>query len=70
MATKTLPPVEVVATEEVAKLLGTTVQKIHAAVINGTFPVGLAIDGDKNRTIILKARLEAWLNAKDMNGDR
>ena len=66
-----LPKVEIISAEEVAKLLHTQSAKIHAAILNGTFPVGLAIEGGavgNNRTIIVKARLEAWLTAQDLKG--
>lgn len=67
-----LPEVELVATEEVADLLHTTQMKVHAAILNGTFPVGLAIEGGKgqnSRTIIIKSRLVAWLTAQDLKGE-
>lgn len=66
-----LPKVELISAKEVAALLKTSAPKVHAAILNGTFPVGLAIDGggeDKNRTIIVKERLIAWLTAQDLKG--
>ena len=66
-----LPNVEFVPAAEVADLLHTTQKKINAAILNGTFPVGLAIEGGNGeyaRTIIVKARLIAWLEAQDLKG--
>lgn len=66
-----LPEVEFVAAEDVADLLHTTQRKVHAAVLNGTFPVGIAVEGGKGeraRTIIVKERLIAWLTAQDLKG--
>ena len=66
-----LPKVEIISAADVAELLHTQQSKIHAAIHNGTFPVGLAIEGGagaNNRTIIVKARLEAWLTAQDLKG--
>lgn len=63
--------VEIVPTETVAKILHTTPAKVTAMVINGTLPIGAAIsakEAGQNRAIIVKRRLEAWLNAKDLNG--
>lgn len=66
-----LPKVEIIPAADVAELLHTQQSKIHAAILNGTFPVGIAIEGGagtNNRTIIVKARLEAWLTAQDLKG--
>lgn len=66
-----LPKVELIPAADVAELLHTQQSKIHAAILNGTFPVGLAIEGGpggNNRTIIVKSRLIAWLTAQDLNG--
>lgn len=66
-----LPNVEFVSAEDVADMLHTTHKKINAAILNGTFPVGLATEGGSGehaRTIIIKARLIAWLTAQDLKG--
>lgn len=66
-----LPEVEFVPAADVADMMHTTQMKIHAAILNGTFPVGLAIEGGKGeraRTIIIKERLIAWLTARDLKG--
>ncbi len=65
--------VETVPVIEVAKLLHTSPEKVSAAIANGTFPVGLAVLGNptlntKTTTIILRNRLEAYLQAKDLGG--
>ena len=53
--------------EEVAAIFHTTPPKIKAAILNGTLPIGFVADGGKDRIIIIKQRLEAWLNANDLN---
>ena len=58
--------VELLSADEVAKILKTSPAKITAAIENHTFPVGLVARCDKTRTIIVKKRLEAWLNAEDL----
>lgn len=53
--------IKVVATDNADEIL----------ILNGTFPVGLAIEGGpggNNRTIIVKERLIAWLTAQDLKG--
>ncbi len=52
---------------EVANIFHTTPLKIKAAILNGTLPIGFVADGDRDRIIIIKQRLEAWLNAEDLN---
>jgi hypothetical protein len=55
--------------EEVAKMLGTTPNKIRYAILNGTMPVGLAVEGrdnERSRTIILKSRFELWCQGADL----
>ncbi len=52
--------------EEVAAMFHTTAPKIKAAILNGTLPIGFVADGDRDRIIIVKQRLEAWLSAKDL----
>lgn len=64
--------VEIMTTEEVAQALHTTPMKVTAMVLNGTLPVGCAAEGkpgERNRTIIIKKRLEAWLAAKDLGAN-
>lgn len=63
--------VDLLKADEVAKMLKTTPSKITAAILNGTFPVGIVAEGsttERTRTIIVKKRLEAWLNAEDLKG--
>lgn len=56
---------------EVASLFGTTPPKIVAAIKNGTLPIGFVSEGnnadERTRTIIVKQRLEKWLNAEDLS---
>lgn len=59
--------------EEVATLLHTTAPKIKAGILNGTLPIGFVAEGGErgvDRTVIVEARLEAWLNAEDLKGVR
>lgn len=51
---------------DVAALFKTTAPKIKAAILNGTLPIGFVADGDRDRIIIIKQRLQAWLEAKDL----
>lgn len=52
--------------EEAAAIFHTTAPKIKAAILNGTLPIGFVAGGDKDRIIIVKERLDAWLQAKDL----
>lgn len=52
--------------EEVAKIFHTTVPKLKAAILNGTLPIGFVADGERDRIIIVRERLDAWLKAKDL----
>lgn len=52
--------------EDVAKIFNTTPPKIKAAILNGTLPIGFVAGGERDRIIIVKERLDAWLNAKDL----
>lgn len=50
--------------DEVATIMGTTPDKVRAAILNGTMPVGMVGKGDHSnniRTIIVKTRFEKWL---------
>lgn len=62
--------VELLRADEVAAMLKTTAPKITAAILNGTFPVGLVADatrdGEYTRTIIIKRRFEKWLAGDDL----
>lgn len=58
--------VELLKAEEVAAMFGTTAPKIKAAILNGTLPIGFIGTGGKDRIIIVKRRLDAWVNAKDL----
>jgi len=56
--------------EEVAAMFHTTAPKIKAAILNGTLPIGFVADGDRDRIIIVKERLRAWLEAADLRLER
>lgn len=61
--------VETIPLIEAAKILHTQPEKINAAILNGTFPVGIATEGGQGRkrtTIIFKKRFEAYINALDL----
>jgi hypothetical protein len=64
--------IEIMTTESVAKLLKTTPSKVNAMIRNGTLPIGAAVragedgEGSHNRSVIIKKRLEAWLNGDDL----
>lgn len=62
--------VDLLKSEDVAKVFKTTPSKIAAAIRNGTLPIGFVADGnerERTRTVIVKKRLENWLNAEDLN---
>ena len=51
----------------VAKMLGIDPNKIKSAIKNGTMPVGCVCQADgssKERTVIIKTRLEKWLEGE------
>ena len=56
--------------EDVAAMFHTTAPKIKAAILNGTLPIGFVADGGRDRIIIVKERLEAWLSAADLKLER
>ena len=58
--------VDIIKAEDVARIFKTTAPKIKAAILNGTLPIGFVADGNKDRIIIVKQRLMAWLNADDL----
>lgn len=58
--------VHLIKAEEVAEIFHTTAPKIKAAILNGTLPIGFVADGERDRIIIVKERLDAWLKAKDL----
>lgn len=65
---------EEVPVADVAKLFGTSPGKIREAIMNGTLPIGFAtkadaIEGGRNRTVIIKSRLAAWVKARDLGGE-
>ena len=62
--------VDIIRAEDVAKIFKTTAPKIKAAILNRTLPIGFVADGDRDRIIIVKQRLEAWLNADDLKNVR
>ncbi len=61
--------VETIPLIEAAKILHTQPEKINAAILNGTFPVGIATEGgedSRRTTIIFKKRFEAYIDALDL----
>ena len=60
--------VEIVPAADVAKAFHTTPSKIAAAIKNGTLPIGFVADENQNRTVIVKKRFEAYIEAKDLGG--
>lgn len=62
--------VELVTPEEVATLFKTTPAKIKQAIRNGTLPIGFVsdgLDGQRERTIIIRKRLENFVLARDLD---
>lgn len=63
--------VDFLSVGDVANLFGTTPPKIVAAIKNGTLPIGFVGEAngahERNRTIIVKQRLEKWLNGEDLS---
>lgn len=58
--------VDLMKADEVARLFHTTPQKIKAAILNHTLPIGFVADGTQDRIIIIKQRLLAYINADDL----
>ena len=58
--------VEFVPTAEVAELFHTTPSKIAAAIENHTLPIGFVANEGRRRIIIIKKRLQAYINANDL----
>lgn len=58
--------VELIPAADVAKMFHTTPAKIAAAMKNHTLPIGFIADENCNRIFIIKKRLEAYINAKDL----
>lgn len=59
--------VETVPVTEVAKMLGIAPMKVKSAIKNGTMPIGAVCKDDnstKERTIIIKTRLQRWLDGE------
>lgn len=53
--------------KEIADFLGTSPMKIKSGILNGTMPIGTVLtEGGRDRTIIIRARWEAWINGKDL----
>ena len=58
---------EVIEVKEVAEILGTSPMKVKSGILNGTMPIGAVLsEGGRDRTIIIRARWEAWITAKDL----
>lgn len=54
---------------EVAAELGTSPLRVTALILQGKLPIGVVDDtGPKTRTIIPKARYEAWKAGMDLKG--
>jgi len=61
--------IELVTAEEVARALGTSPMKVKSAILNGTMPIGAVLtEGGRDRVVIIRARWEAWTQAKDLGG--
>jgi hypothetical protein len=61
--------VKLLKAKDVAKLFETTPAKIKAAILNRTLPIGFVSESGedgRDRTIIIKKRLEAYINAEDL----
>jgi hypothetical protein len=59
--------VDIVSAEEDAGVLGTNKTKIKSAILNGTMPIGAVLnEGGRDRVIIIRARWEAWIGARDL----
>ncbi len=62
---------ELMTAAEAARILGTTPLKISKAIHDGVLPIGVVVEAEpgkneRNRTIIIKKRLERWLNGEDL----
>ena len=58
---------EIMDVKEIAEILGTSPMKVKSGILNGTMPIGTVLsEGGRDRTIIIRARWEAWINAKDL----
>lgn len=58
---------ETVTVREAAYVLGVSPMKIKSAIKNGTLPIGAVFTEDnstKERTVIIKTRLEKWLRGE------
>lgn len=62
--------VKTVKVEDAAKILGTSPQRVKAAILNGTLPIGAVFTKSKptevDRVTIIESRLRAWLEACDL----
>lgn len=63
--------VEIITAAEAARILKLTPLKVSKAVHDGVLPIGFVIEADpetneRNRTVIIKKRLERWLNGEDL----
>lgn len=64
---------EILSTLETARLLGLSPAKVTTAIRKGDLPVGFVVDptpgkNEHIRTVIIKKRLERWLNGEDLQG--
>ena len=58
---------DLIDVKEIAEMLGTSPMKVKSGILNGTMPIGTVLsEGGRDRTIIIRARWEAWVNAKDL----
>ena len=59
--------VDIVPVEEVARALHVTEMKVKHGIMNGTMPIGTVLnEGGRDRVVIIRARWEAWAQAKDL----
>ena len=56
--------VETITAREAAHILHTSPPIITEAILNGTLPIGFVGKGSKTRTVIIKKRLEQWVEGK------
>lgn len=59
--------IDIIPVEDVAIALNTRPQKIKSGILNGTMPIGAVLnEGGRDRVVIIRARWEAWAQAKDL----
>ncbi len=65
---ETQKKIETIPVAEIAKALNTTHSRVLSAMQNGTLPIGVVTENEngRRRGTVIKARWEAWVNAKDL----